>query len=111
MYSQVMTCVRTRVSDTQYFSVEIGLHQGSSLSPFIFTIIMDVLTRGIQDDLHVVCFFIDDIVIIDKTKDVIDEKLEYRRVTLKIRGLRVSRSKTEYLWCNFNNEPDVEGVH
>ncbi|KAL6527094.1 hypothetical protein OROGR_016184 [Orobanche gracilis] len=33
MYSQVKTCVRTPVGDTQFFPVEIGLHQGSALTP------------------------------------------------------------------------------
>lgn len=46
MYFQVMTCV-----STQYFPVQVGLHQDSSLCPFLFTIIKDVLTRRIHDEV------------------------------------------------------------
>ncbi|XP_074347610.1 uncharacterized protein LOC141686476 [Apium graveolens] len=110
MYSQVMTCFRTPVGDTQYFSVKIGIHQGSSLSPFLFAIIMDVPTRGIPDVVPWCMLFADDMVIINETKSEINEKLEQWRVTLETSGLHVSHSKTEYMWCNFNNEPEEEGV-
>ncbi|XP_074363559.1 uncharacterized protein LOC141704140 [Apium graveolens] len=54
--------------------------------------------------------FTDDIVIINEKKSEINEKSEQWRVTLETLGLRVSHSKTEYMWCNFSNEPDEEGV-
>jgi len=47
MYEGVNTSVRTSVDDTEYFLIDIGLHQGSALSPFLFMIVMDELTRGI----------------------------------------------------------------
>ena len=46
MYSGVRVRVRTLVGDTEDFPIDIGLHQGSALSPFLFTIIMDELTKG-----------------------------------------------------------------
>ncbi|KAL6524085.1 hypothetical protein OROMI_031180 [Orobanche minor] len=46
---QARTCVRTPVGDTLYFPVEIELHQGSALSPLLFALIIDVISRGIQD--------------------------------------------------------------
>jgi len=51
MDSGVRTRVRTLVGDTKDFPIDIELHQGSALSPFLFTIIMDKLTRGIQDEI------------------------------------------------------------
>ena len=41
MYDRAKTSVRSAAGDTEYFSIDIGLHQGSALSPFFFTIIMD----------------------------------------------------------------------
>ena len=51
MYDGVMANVKTCRGITSNFSITIGLHQGSVLSPFIFTIVMDELTRAIQDEI------------------------------------------------------------
>ncbi|XP_074356653.1 uncharacterized protein LOC141696407 [Apium graveolens] len=76
MYFQVRTCVRTPVGDIYYFAVEIGLHQGSSLSPFLFAVIIDVLTRGIQDNVPWGMLFVDGIVIIKETRVAVNVTLE-----------------------------------
>ena len=36
---------------TSDFSITIRLHQGSALSPFLFAIVIDELTRAIQDEI------------------------------------------------------------
>ena len=51
MYSGVRARVTTLVGDTKDFLIDIGLYQGSALSPSLFTIIMDELTKGIQDEI------------------------------------------------------------
>ena len=47
IYEGVRTSVRTVRGDTDDFSIDIELYQGSVLSPFLFTIVMDELIRGI----------------------------------------------------------------
>ena len=39
------------------FSIQIGLHQDSSLSPYIFTLVLDILTKHIQDTVLKCMFF------------------------------------------------------
>jgi len=51
IYEGVKTSVRSLAGDTEYFSIEIRLHQGSALNLFLFTIIIDKLTREIQDEV------------------------------------------------------------
>jgi len=36
---------------TSDFSITLGLYRGSVLSPFLFVIVMDELTRTIQDEI------------------------------------------------------------
>jgi len=106
MYKGVRTSVRSAAGDTKYFPVDIGLHQGSALSPFLFTIIMDELTREIQDEVPWCMLFADDIVLIHETRAGLNEKLERWRHSSESRGFRLIRSKTEYLRCRFSG---VEG--
>ncbi|KAL6507853.1 hypothetical protein OROGR_024048 [Orobanche gracilis] len=69
---------------------------------------MDELTRGIQNDVPWCMMFADDIVLIDETKVGVQQKLELWRDTLEARGFRLSRSKTEYMECRFNDNSDRE---
>ncbi|KAK3522582.1 hypothetical protein QTP86_025003 [Hemibagrus guttatus] len=48
MYERSRTVVRCAVGQTEEFSVEVGLHQGSALSPFLFAIVMDQLSEEEQ---------------------------------------------------------------
>ena len=77
MYKGGKTRVRTPGGVTDDFCVGIGLHQGSTLSPFLFTLIMDELTKGIQDGLPWCMLFADDIALIDETKEGVNAKLEH----------------------------------
>ena len=43
MYKDSLTQIQTRDGCTDYFGIDVGLHQGSALSPLLFIIIMDVL--------------------------------------------------------------------
>lgn len=45
MYDGTKTHVRTMGGDSEHFSVLIGLHQGSTLSPFLFALVIYVLMR------------------------------------------------------------------
>ncbi|KAK9069524.1 hypothetical protein SSX86_011428 [Deinandra increscens subsp. villosa] len=110
MYARMVTCVRAPVGDTNSFPVEVGLHQGSDLSPFLFAVVMDEVTKSIQEDIPWCMLFADDIVLVEESKQRLNDKLEEWRAALESKGLRISRSKTEYLHCNFSGVSGVEDV-
>ncbi|XP_047260069.1 uncharacterized protein LOC124892942, partial [Capsicum annuum] len=76
MYGRGKTRVRTAGGDSGHFSVEIGLHQGSTLSPFLFEVVMDVLMRSIQGEVPWCMLFADDVVLSDETWGCVNEKLK-----------------------------------
>ena len=51
MYEGGRTSARTPGRAANDFYVDMGMHQWSASSPFLFTIVMDELTKGIQDEL------------------------------------------------------------
>ena len=102
MYDDVVTSVRACDSETSDFPLKIGLHQGSAFSPYIFALVMDVVTRDIQGEIPWCMLFADDMVLIDESMIGVDRKLELWRQTLESKGFRLSRTKTEYMRCEFS---------
>ncbi|XP_071712870.1 uncharacterized protein [Rutidosis leptorrhynchoides] len=110
MYDGAKSCVRTPVGNTEYFSIEVGLHQGSALSPFLFALIFGELSQGIQENIPWCLIFADDIVLVSEQMDELNRRLERWREALEQNGLRISRQKTEYLRCEFSRTEDELNV-
>jgi hypothetical protein len=66
MYNKVVTSFRTTDGDTNVFPINIGLHQGSALSPYLFTLVIDEVTRDIQGDVPWCILFADNVVLVDE---------------------------------------------
>ena len=109
MYDNVVTSVRTSDGDTDDFPIRIGLHQGSALSPYLFDLVMDEVTRDIQGDIPWCMLFADDVVLVDDSRTGVNRKLELWRRTLESKGFRLSRTKTEYMRCSFSATRHEEG--
>ena len=58
---------------------------------------------------HNVCFFADDIVLVDETKSRVNAKLETWREALETRGFRIRRTKIEYMECHFSSSRSKNG--
>ncbi|KAL4196363.1 hypothetical protein AMTRI_Chr04g245790 [Amborella trichopoda] len=99
MYDEALTSVRTISGETSEFSVTVGLHQGSTLSPYLFVLVMDSLTRHLQDEVPWCMLFADDIVLIDDTRNDVNTKLELWLDALESKGFKISRLKIEYMEC------------
>ncbi|KAK3557429.1 hypothetical protein QTP70_026629, partial [Hemibagrus guttatus] len=100
MYERSRTVVRCAVGQTEEFKVEVGLHQGSALSPFLFAMVMDQLSEKVRQESSWTMMFADDIVICSESREQVEENLERWRFALEIRVMKVSRSKTEYMCVN-----------
>jgi hypothetical protein len=102
MYDNIMTSVRTSDGDTNDFPINIGLHQGSALSSYLFALVMDDVTTDIQVGILWCMLFADDMVLVDESRMGVDQKLELWRRTLEAKGFRLIRSKMEYMKCDFS---------
>ena len=103
MYEGSETVVRCAIGTTESFKIKIGLPQGSALSPFLFAVIMDRLTDEVSREPPWMMLFADDIVICEETREKVKRRLEFWKYALERRGMKVSRSKTEYLCINGGN--------
>jgi Reverse transcriptase (RNA-dependent DNA polymerase) len=109
MYTNIVTCVRVYDGESDTFSIKIWLHQRSALSLYIFTLVMDEITKDIQGDIPWCMLFADDVVLIDESRIRVNHKLELWRQTLESKDFRLSRTKTEYIRCQFSGENSDDG--
>ncbi|XP_021971699.1 uncharacterized protein LOC110866860 [Helianthus annuus] len=65
-------------------------------------------SRSIQETVPWCMLFADDIVLVAETKQCLNERLEEWRAALEGKGLRISSSKTEYLYCDFSEAGDID---
>ena len=79
--------VRTFGGDINEFLVNIGLHKGSALSPFLFACVIDELTKGVQDEVPWCTLFADNIILINEIRNGVNIRLERWRHTLECRSL------------------------
>ncbi|XP_070014179.1 secreted RxLR effector protein 78-like [Nicotiana sylvestris] len=110
MYDGAKTRIRIVGGDSKHFPVVTGLHQGSTLSPFLCALVLDTLTHHIQWEVPWCMLFADYIVLIDETRGGVNERLEGWRQALESKGFMLSRTKTKYLECKFGADPTEAGV-
>ena len=73
MYEESETVVRNAIETTESFKIKVGLHQGSTLSPFLFAILMDRLTDEVRQEPLWTMLFADDIVICKETREEVEQ--------------------------------------
>ncbi|XP_063370361.1 uncharacterized protein LOC134658639 [Cydia amplana] len=103
MYRDSDSIVRTAVGDTNPFSVTVGVHQGSVLSPFLFSVILDALSASIRDYHEQppwLFMYADDIALTDSDKGRLVQRVNRWRGSLENGGLKLNVAKTEYMACN-----------
>ncbi|GJW69835.1 retrovirus-related pol polyprotein LINE-1 [Tanacetum coccineum] len=96
MYTGAKTWVRTSIGNTEFFSVEVRLHQGSAISPYLFALILDELSRGIQEDIPWRMIFADDIVLVSESAEGLNDRLENWRESLEANDLRILQPKESF---------------
>ena len=60
MYEGALTSMKLGVSESVEFAVKVGVHQGSVLSPLLFIIILEALSKKFRIGLPWELFYADD---------------------------------------------------
>ncbi|KAK5906143.1 hypothetical protein CgunFtcFv8_002034 [Champsocephalus gunnari] len=103
LYSQSESCVRVLGSKSDPFPVRVGLRQGCALSPILFVIYMDRISRrshgggGLQfGGLRIApLLFADDVVLMASSVCDLQHSLDRFTTECEAAGMRISTSKSE----------------
>ena len=78
-YEGTRTKIRTEYGYTEPVDIEVGVHQGSALSPFLFILAMDTLTADTGIEIPWELIFADDIALMVETEEELKEKVRNGR--------------------------------
>ena len=75
MYSGAKTVVRTVYRNNKGFEINVGMHQGTSLSPLLFAIVMEAISREFMVALPRELLYADDLAVIAETEEELIKRL------------------------------------
>ena len=81
VYTGAKTVIRTVYSNSKSFEVKMGMHQGSALSPLLFVIVMEAISREFRVALPWELLYADDL----ESKD--ESHTQHTRLTALCPGL------------------------
>jgi len=91
MYTGAKTVIRTVYGNSSSFEVNVGMHQGSALSPLLFVIVMEAISRKFRVALPWELLYADDLVVIAETEEGLIKRLDEWKNNGENRGMRVNR--------------------
>jgi len=78
----------------------VGVHQSSALSPFLIVVVIDTITRDLQQSIPWTLLYDGDVILSDTTRESLQEQVLLWKSRLSQYGLRLNLNKTEYLEAN-----------
>ena len=98
MYSNARSRVRVNGQYSDEFSVRVGVHQGSVLSPLLFILVLEALSRKFPDrGTPWELLYADDLCVAAETLEGCIELLKRWKEEMECKGLRVNMKKTKIL--------------
>ena len=82
--------------------MNVGVHQGSVLSPLLFIIVMEAVTHSVREGLPWEMLYADDLVLVGKCEEELKEKLRKWNECLKYKGLKINEEKTKVMCESFD---------
>ena len=97
MYMDVRSRVRVGDVYSEEFGVGVGVHQGSILSPLLFIIVLEALSREFRTDCPWELLYADNLMISAEPKEELLVKVKTWKTEMEKKGLRVNMGKTKIM--------------
>ena len=97
LYEGAETKVGVRSGLLEEFSVKVGVHQGSVLSPSLFAMVIDEVTENARKGRMKPILYADDLVLMGETMEELRENFDEWREVFESKGMRVNLGKTKLM--------------
>ena len=104
LYEGAETKVRVGSSLLEEFSVKVGVHQGSVLSPLLFAMVIDEVTENAGKGWMKQILYADDLVLLGETMEKLRENFDEWREAFESKGMRVNLEKTKLMVSGMEEE-------
>ncbi|XGW10231.1 hypothetical protein V3C99_012037 [Haemonchus contortus] len=104
LYTSPKSRVQTAAGTSTDFPISVGVHQGSALSPLLFVVVMDAITKDLQKPAPWTLLYADDVMLASEDKSELESQVQTWSDRLARFGLRLNVKKTEYLTTD-SSEP------
>ena len=102
MYKDVRSRVRVGDGYSEEFGVGVGVHQGSVLSPLLFIIVLEALSREFRTGCPWELLYADDLMIRAESMEELLVKVQTWETEMEKKGLRVNMGKTKIMESGIN---------
>ena len=105
MYKNARSAVNINGIIGEAFNVKVGVHQGSVLSPLLFIIVMEALSREFRKGLPWELLYADDLVLMAESLAEIENLFGKWKRGMEGKGLHVNIGKTKVMISKYGAEP------
>ena len=97
LYEGEMTkvCVRTKLS--KVFLVKVGVHQGSVILPFVFPMVIDVITEAARNKSMIEVLYADYLVLMSDNIEDLRSKFDRWKDSLVKKEMKINTRKTKLM--------------
>lgn len=99
MYTDATTMVKQNCRVSKGFKVKVGVHQGSVLSPLLFIVVLEALSRAFRRGLPMELFYADDLILMADTENLLIECIKKWKAGMEEKGFRVNMGKSKVMRC------------
>ena len=107
--TRVQNNVRTVYGSSKCFEVEVSVHKGSALSPLLFVIVMEAISREFRVALPWELLCADDLAVIAETEEELIKRLNEWKDNMESKGMRVNMNKIKVNNKLRTSEGEAEG--
>ena len=90
MYTNIETSVKVECTRSEPFDVKVGVHQGSILSPLLFVLVMDEVTKDIREEVVKEMLYADDLVLVGENWKEVESRCTRWKKALQNKGIKTN---------------------